>query len=136
MLERTIKYTDFFGNKREEPFFFNLNKSEVQKLNFSYKGGFAEYIRRAARHEDGETLTKLFEKLILMSYGEISEDGKSFVKDPAATKRFLESNAYDELYMEFMTKEGAFAAFMNSVVPHSDEAEDVDVVEAGPTLIQ
>jgi len=125
MLERKIKFKDVYGNQREGTYYFDLNKAEVTQLNYSYKGGFAEFVKKSARHEDGHAMTKLFEKLILESYGEPSEDGIRFIKSPEATKAFKESNAYSELYMELMRDATKFADFMNAILP-ADMNEMVD----------
>ena len=35
MLKKTIKYTDYDGNEREEDFYFNLSKAEITEMELS-----------------------------------------------------------------------------------------------------
>ena len=46
MLKKTIKYTDYDGNEREEDFYFNLSKAEVTEMELSKEGGMSEYIKK------------------------------------------------------------------------------------------
>ena len=123
MLKKTITYTDFNGTSRTEDFYFNLTKAELAKLELSEDGGFSKYIEKIVQAQDVPTLAALFEKIVLMSYGEKSADGKRFIKTaPDGHKLaddFVQTEAYSELYMELVTDDKAAAAFMNGVVPQA-----------------
>ena len=88
MLEKKIKYTDLRGHEREDTFMFHLNKSELLKLEMSVPGGFTAKINKMVDKEDAPEIVETFENFILSSYGEISEDGKSFIKNKELTERF------------------------------------------------
>ena len=121
MYSKKIKYTDFLGNKREETFHFNLTEADLVEMQSSVDGGLAEYGKRIVEAQNVPEVMSLFKKLILLSYGEISPDGKLFIKeDPIRGKladEFKQTNAYSELYMEFINNPESGAEFFNQVIP-------------------
>lgn len=117
MIVKRIKYTDYDGNEREEDFRFNLSESELMKMEFDTEGGMEALINKIIDEKDSKKIGELFDKIILMSYGEKSADGKRFVKSPELSKAFSETEAYNVLYMELLTDEKAAAAFVNGLVP-------------------
>lgn len=121
MLKKEITYTDYNGQKRTEEFMFNLNKAEVAEMELSEKGGLAKYIEEIVKEEDGKKIVGLFKDVILMAYGEKSEDGRYFLKNDEMRERFAQSAAYSELFMELATDADAAAAFVNAVVPKFEE---------------
>ena len=129
MLKRTIKYTDFNDNEVEEEFYFNMSKSELVEMEVSYKDGFKETLERIIATDDNAALIKEFKKIILLSYGIKSEDGKRFEKSDEIRKAFSQSSAYNELFMELATNDGLAAEFINGVMPRS--LMDEVVKEAG-----
>lgn len=117
MIVKRIKYTDYDGNEREEDFRFNLSESELMKMEFDTEGGMEALINKIIDEKDAKKIGELFDRVILMSYGEKSADGKRFVKSPEISKAFSETEAYNVLYMELLTDEKAAAAFVNGLVP-------------------
>ena len=91
------------------------------ELQLSKTGGFDAYLKRIVDTQDIPTLAQEFKDIILMSYGEKSEDGKRFIKKAADGHRladdFVESAAYAALYTELFTDDGAAADFVNSIIP-------------------
>lgn len=130
MFAKKIKYEDFNGTVREETFYFNLTEAELIEMESSVDGGLAEYGRRIIECQNVPQIMDLFKKLILISYGEKSADGKRFIKeDPVRGKlslEFMQTNAYSELYMEFINNPDSGAEFFNNVIP----AKIKDQVEA------
>ena len=121
MFAKKIKYTDFLGNEREETFYFNLTEAELIEMQTSMDGGLAEYGRRIIESKNVPEVMALFQKLILITYGEVSPDGKRFIKeDPVRGKlalEFQQTQAYSELYMEFINNPEVGAEFFNNVIP-------------------
>lgn len=117
MIVKRIKYTDYDGNEREEDFRFNLTEAELMKMEFDTEGGMEALINKIIDEKDAKKIGELFDKIILMSYGEKSADGKRFVKSPEISKAFSETEAYNVLYMELLTDEKAASAFVNGLVP-------------------
>ena len=117
MIKKTMTYTDYNGTERTEDFYFNLTKSEIMKMEMSIDGGMAEMIDRIVKAKDAPAIIKVFEDLISKAYGVKSADGKRFVKDPQLTAEFMQTEAYDQLFMELATDADAAAKFVNGIVP-------------------
>ena len=119
MLKKTIKYTDYNGNEREEDFYFNLTKAECAKLEISTEGGLEAFANRMIQSQNGREIVDTFEKIVLMAYGEKSPDGRRFVKgeNQELAKAFAETPAYDILFMELITSDETMADFINGIVP-------------------
>lgn len=117
MLKKTIKYTDYNGNNREEDFYFNLNKAEIMKMEMSTTGGLAEKINRIVAAQDAPAIITVFEDLIQKSYGVKTADGRGFEKKQEYLDSFMSTEAYSILYMELATDAEKAAEFINGVVP-------------------
>lgn len=118
MLKKLIKYTDYNGVEREEPFYFNLTKAEIMKMELSTDGGFAEFIAKVVQTKDNKELVNLFERFILAAYGEKSDDGKRFMKSEAISANFASTEAYSNLFMELLTDAQAATDFINGLAPN------------------
>lgn len=117
MFTKKIPYTDYRGVKRTEEFFFNLNKAELAEMELSITGGLHDTLKKIVETEDIPQIVKIFKQLILKSYGEISADGKRFIKSEELSEAFSQTEAYSELFMELVQNPDAAAAFVNGVIP-------------------
>lgn len=117
MLKKVIKYTDYNGVEREEPFYFNLTKAELIKWEGSTVGGMRAMYDKIIQTQDQEALISLFETIIQRAYGEKSPDGKHFMKSPEILANFTSTEAYSELFMELASNDEAAAEFMNGIMP-------------------
>lgn len=131
MLSKTIKFEDWNGVEREEDFYFNLSEAELMELEMSTAGGFTKMMQTIIRKKDAPQLMATFKNLILKSYGEKSEDGRRFVKSPELSEEFMQTPAYDILFMELCTNAEAASAFVNGIVPKklAEKAQSADVQE-------
>lgn len=121
MYQKKIKFEDFNGNVKEKTYLFHLTKAELMEMELSVNGGLQEYVKRIVEAEKTPQLVELFKKLILMSYGEKSDDGMRFVKKAADGHRlsddFEQTDAYSELFMELATNAESATAFVNGILP-------------------
>ena len=128
MFKKTIKYTDYNGNKREEQFYFNLSRAELMEMELSTQAGVEELVRLMVQTKDNAKIVSLFKDLILKSYGIKSEDGTRFIKSQELRDSFEQSEAYSELFMEILSDTNAQAEFIDGLVngvnvPKMDEKE-------------
>lgn len=127
MYAKKIKFTDFNGNEREQTFYFNLTKAELAELQLSHEGGLQEYLQKIIDSQKTTEIAEIFKKLILMSYGEKSDDGMRFIKkDPVRGRladEFEQTDAYSELFMELAQNDVAASEFMNNILPASVQQE-------------
>lgn len=117
MYAKTIKYTDYNDVERTETFYFNLTKAELVNMQLSKDGGMEAFINKITSTMDGKELSKLFKELILMSYGEKSDDGRRFIKNQEIADSFSQTEAFSQLYMELLTNYDAAQAFVNGIMP-------------------
>lgn len=123
MLKRNITYEDFNGDTVTEVFYFNLSKSELMELELEYKGGFGESIQRIIEAKDNKSLIAEFKKIILLSYGIKSDDGKRFIKSDQLREEFTQTAAFNSLFMELATNENSAVTFLNGIIPKDMLAE-------------
>ena len=120
MFTKKITYTDFFGEKRTEDFYFNMTKSEVVEWQYSVKGGINRLFEKIVNDGDQPTLVNMIKDLIRRSYGEKSLDGRKFEKKRNGVPLFDDfeaTPAYDVLFMELIQDEKAAADFINGLMP-------------------
>ena len=121
MLKKTVKYTDFNGIERTEDFYFNLTKAEIAEMEMSVTGGYTEWVRKILSANDVPTLATIFKDMVMRSYGVRSADGRSFMKldedGRPLNRKFMQTAAFSDIYMELATNTDAAVAFMNGIVP-------------------
>lgn len=123
MLKKTITYEDFNGNQRTEDLYFNLTKAELMEMELSADGGLEATINKIISAQDGKEIMELFKGLVLKAYGEKSLDGKTFDKSPEVKNRFLNSQAYSDIFMELATDSDKATEFFNGIIPKDLAAE-------------
>lgn len=135
MYKKTIAFTDYNGIDREEDFYFNLNESEVTKLELRVPGGLTAMMQRIVKKMDAQQIIDTFEDLIRQSYGEKSPDGREFIKKPELVERFMQTEAYNKLFMELCTDSKAAAEFFNNIVPQNMNTDASGKIANPPTLV-
>lgn len=125
MYKKTITYEDFLGQKRTEDFYFNLTNAEiVEWLSMNAEYTLDRVIEHMTKKMDVKGLMEATKQLIYMAYGEVSLDGRRFIKNKEVKDNFMETNAYSELFMELATNANAAAEFVNAIIP-KDLADEV-----------
>ena len=124
MLKRTITYTDYDGVERTEDFYFNLNKAELTSLFNSVSGGLEKQLDQIIKTKDGPRIMENFRKILQLSYGVKSNDGRKFMKSPEIFSDFEATEAYSIIFMELCTDAEAAADFLKGILP-KDLAEEV-----------
>lgn len=119
MLKKSIKYTDYNGIEREEDFYFDLTEAELTRLNFTTEGGLEAVLQQIIATQDIPQLYLYFEKIVQMSYGVKSMDGRYFDKSDEILHKFTHCPAYNNLIMELIGSADAAAAFVNAVIPQA-----------------
>ena len=143
MFKKTITFTDFNGNQRTEDFYFHLSKPELAELELSHNGGVSTMIQRVVAEQDSKIIMSIFKDLICLAYGKKSDDGRTFEKSDAIVNSFLQSNAYEVLFMEIFTDADKAADFVNACMPadfqeelkkQEEEAKKKAAVESLPSI--
>lgn len=126
MLKKTVTYEDFDGNVRTEDLYFFISKSELAEMEITTPGGFTNKLESITKAQDGAEIMKIFKYIILKSYGEKSDDGRSFIKKRNGvnlSEAFEQTEAYDTLFTELLMDPDKAAAFINGIMPKDLMAE-------------
>lgn len=115
MLKRDVEYVDFNGFRQSETLYFNLNEAELIRLDVQM-GGLAKFIENLDGEKRPNDILELFEKLILLAYGEKSEDGQRFVKNDHIRSEFASSAAYSALFVALVSDTEEAQKFFNGLV--------------------
>lgn len=136
MLKRDITYEDFDGNSVTETFYFNISKPELVELEVEKEGGLQNYLQKIIDTKDGKELIAQFKKIVLLAYGQRSDDGKRFIKNEQMKEEFSQTNAYNEIFMELATDDGKAAEFFLAVMPRDMVGQIQSKIEdvAAPVL--
>lgn len=119
MFKTDITYTNFLGSEVTETLRFNLTETELMDLvrdDSMFDAGFLAYI---SQEQDYYKMMDVLRKLIVVSYGEISEDGRYFRKTDTMALDFVQSAAYEAFRDKLLSSEdgSAFVNFLLGVFP-------------------
>lgn len=117
MLKKMVTYEDFNGVERTEAFYFNLTQAELLSMESTVPGGLAAYVEGIGKAQDSAAVLRWIDEFIGWCYGEKSEDGRSFVKDPARLSVFRTSEAYSEIVSGLIEDPDEMSAFFEGVMP-------------------
>lgn len=133
MIMKKIKYKDFNGNEREDEFYFHMSKAEVIKW-MTTNGNYTldSVLMKLIRSENVRDIIGEIDYLITESYGEKSLDGIRFMKTPEIKAKFVESNAYSELFMEIAGDAKKAAEFFNGILPDDLAASIQSAIKENP----
>lgn len=141
MYKKVIAYTDFNGNSKINTFYFNLTRPELVEMQRSPLLEMQAIIDRIRNMKDPEKeltdsekdqiqdkMGSILRDLVIRSYGVKSEDGEHFSKrignrQFGAGEDFVESMAYDALYMDMLGDIKNMIDFVRAVIPESITAE-------------
>lgn len=141
MYRKVITYIDFNGNQKTGNFYFNLTRPELVEMQRSPLVEMQKIIDRIRSMEDPETELTVEEKdmiqdkmgtilrdLVIQSYGIKSEDGERFTKRIGNRRfgvgeDFVETMAYDALYMEMLGNPKNLINFVRMIIPANLQSE-------------
>lgn len=122
MIQKTITYEDFNGVKRTEEAHFHLSKPEIMEMQLSVDGGYDEKIKRIMNSQDNREIYNLYKEIVMASYGIKTPDGKQFLKTDVVdghkyVNEFIQSEAFNTLFIQLLSNADEFAAFVNGIMP-------------------
>jgi len=122
MIRKTLTYKDYEGVEHTKDFYFSMNQTEFALLNNRLPGGFDAYLKRIQEDHNEEKLLELLTMFIADGYG-IRLGDDDFVKEDEVGrklgKRFLSTEACDNLLTELLEKENNIGAFLIGMLPSS-----------------
>lgn len=163
MFKKVIAYKDFDGNEKIKPFYFNLTRPELMEMKRSPLIEMKGIVERIRNMEDPDTelsdqekdeiqekMGAILRNLVIQSYGVKSEDGERFSKRVGerrygAGEDFVESMAYDALYMEMLSDVENLINFVRAIIPEEINGDlnnnpefqanlkEIDALQKAPT---
>lgn len=130
MLKKTITYKDYNDVEITEDLYFNLSKPELVKMQMSEDGGFYNLLDKVQKTKDTKKIMEIFDKILLMSYGEKSPDGKKFLKSEEISKNFQSTEAYNIIFMELISDAKKASDFINGIIPKLTDSEKSQIEAA------
>lgn len=122
MFTTKVEYDDYRGVHKERELFFHFNEAELNEMTFSIDGGLDLMIKKIVEAQSQPGMIKIFKKLLLLAYGEISDDGDRFVKSEELRTKFEQSPAYSIMFMRLANDDQFAADFINGILPESMRA--------------
>jgi hypothetical protein len=95
-----------------------------------------DFIKRIVKTEDHQALIAEFKRIILLSYGVKSDDGKRFIKSAEMREAFSQTAAFDALFIELATNENAAANFIKGILPADVRGQVEAATKLAPPNIQ
>lgn len=117
MIKYTVNYKNFNGDVKSKDLYFDLRKRELLLWETQVPEGMHGILEKAIADGDSGTIARILDDLMLRGYGERSADGESFIKSDDIRKRFEQSAAYDQLFIDIMNDPKKAADFFNGMVP-------------------
>lgn len=118
MYKKTITYTDFLGTQRTEDFYFHLRESDIVDW-LTMEGDYTldAVLKRLVEKRNGKEIMKTIEDLISRSYGEISTDGRQFIRTQEVKDAFFNTEAYSKFFTELVTDADEAVRFVKGIIP-------------------
>lgn len=138
MFKTDITYTNFLGTEVTETLRFNLTETELLDLikdDPKFDTGFLAYV---SQEKDYIKAMDMIRRLIVVSYGEVSDDGKYFRKSDERAIDFLQSAAYEAFKDKLLSdREGKLVVdFMLGILPEKFRKSLKDKLKADGSLPQ
>jgi len=134
MLKKTIKYTDYDGNNREEDFYFNLSKTELIEMGLSKEGGLDKFLVKIIQERDAQQIIKMLKEILRKAYGEKSNDGKVLMKSEDISRKFECTEAYNDLFMELFSNPDQATEFFLGILPADMRDEIRKNIQNNPVI--
>lgn len=137
MLTKTITYENFNGESVTKTLHFHLKATSLARMELRHETDghtFPELLQKLIDETQYEKLYEVVEELLLMSYGEKSEDGESFVQTEEMKNRFKDSAAFEAVMIEILMDGSENAIdFIRALVPKSILEKANTIAESGLT---
>lgn len=116
MKDWLVKYTDIDGEEVEGTWWFHMSQADAVRLNMMAEGGdLREVLKEIAKDTNGKRVLANFDMLVKHSVG--IRDGKRFIRNQEIVDEFVQTGAYDKIFMDLVTNAEFAAEFVNGLLP-------------------
>lgn len=133
MIKKTVTYDNLFepGKVTKDLYFHFYEEELIQWMLAEGIEDLPQSMKAVVEAEDWPKMMQLFRDIIKRGYGE--RHGDEFVKSAEITESFINSAAYNALFMSLMSDEKAAAEFFNGMFPPDLMSKAIATVNA-PSL--
>lgn len=122
MLKKTINYTNFDDEAAVETVYFNLTKTDLADNmhvieEFEALRKLLSGPKRDLKVPEIQMIINMVKKVMQMSYGIRSEDGKRFVKTDQQWVEFTQTAVYDEFLISLFENPENAVDFVSGIIP-------------------
>lgn len=134
MFKTEITYKDFLGNDVTKTLRFNISEDELLDLVNTDSRFESGYLAFAMQDQNYAKMMDVIRKLIVMSYGELSDDGEYFRKSDEKAIDFLQSAAYEAFRDSLISdQDNKFVDFLLGVFPAKFAKVIKEKIDSGET---
>ncbi len=114
-----LEFKNFLGETKTETLRFNMTKDQMMELATKDPVFDSDYLSSVSRDQDGQAMYDIVRKLVIASFGVLSDDGNFFRKPKEATEAFKESAMFETMLEKlFNPNDDTFlTAFLTDVFP-------------------
>lgn len=123
MFKFECTYKNYYGEERTETVYFQLSRPEVMEFAVALPGGLEAGAQRLVESHDHAEMFDKFQKLIAKAYGEISQDGRRFIKSPEMSKAFMETPIYEKMFDKMISDPNFVNEFCVGCVPEDAKGD-------------
>lgn len=117
MIKKVVTYTGIDGEEKTETLYFHLGIDQITTLEERHPEGIVKFFQTIVDGENAtQTLVKLRE-IMTLAHGFREEGSDDFVRDEERTRRFMNSLAYDALWVSLIGDPKAQEEFMGGILP-------------------
>jgi hypothetical protein len=115
LINHTISYKDLDGNPAVVTYQFNLNASEIAELKIAHNDDLPAYLDKMIKSQNGQEVIIGFRSILTKAVG--IREGDQLVKSQEIEDRFVQTGAYDAMFLELIGSKDSGAGFINSIMP-------------------
>lgn len=135
MLTKTITYENFNGESVTKTLFLHIKATTLARMELGHESNghtFPELLQKLIDETEYEQLYDVVEELVIMAYGEKSEDGESFVQTDEMREKFKNSAVFEAVMTEILMDGSENAIdFIRALVPKSLLDKANTIAESG-----
>lgn len=141
MLKKTVEYTDFDDNAAVETLYFNLTKTDLADNmhiieEFESLSTMLSGAKRDLTTAEVQQVLNMVKKVMEISYGIRSADGKRFAKTEQQWVEFTQTAVYDTFLISLFENPQNAVDFVTGIIPKDIREEAVAKAKAATELTE
>lgn len=137
MIKKDVSYVDFDEKAQTDTLWFHVSKSRLTdhmselKADIDAVDSIVQGDKRDLSIPEAQRVLDLIKKMVRLSYGVRSEDGKRFRQTEQDWEDFRYSAVYDKLLTDFMENPASAMTFLEEIMPKDLVEQAKQQIEQG-----